>query len=258
MEVHHHAHSSPTHSGALRKRWTHYFWEFLMLFFAVFCGFLAENLREHYIEHMREKKYARTLYQDLKVDTATLNKTINTNIYVTARIDTFRSMVQNNEINAFPSGTWYYYARFGTRYFHIPFQDATIDQLKSSGGLRYFRKDKIVNSIARYDQSCRDLLTLLRFQDPIYSDIIIARNVILNANYLDEIMDFDISPINIDSFKMKQIPLLSTNKSDFIQYSNLCQLRSYNNKYMLRSIQVVLKNAESLLSELKKEYDLSE
>jgi hypothetical protein len=36
MEVHHHAHTA-------RKKWTHYFWEFLMLFVAVFCGFLAEN-----------------------------------------------------------------------------------------------------------------------------------------------------------------------------------------------------------------------
>jgi hypothetical protein len=43
MEVHHHAHPSP-------KKWTHYFWEFLMLFLAVFCGFLAENLREHKVE----------------------------------------------------------------------------------------------------------------------------------------------------------------------------------------------------------------
>jgi hypothetical protein len=42
MEVHHHAHTA-------RKKWTHYFWEFFMLFLAVFCGFLAENQREHYI-----------------------------------------------------------------------------------------------------------------------------------------------------------------------------------------------------------------
>ena len=35
MEVHHHSHTS-------RKKWMHYFWEFLMLFLAVFCGFLAE------------------------------------------------------------------------------------------------------------------------------------------------------------------------------------------------------------------------
>lgn len=34
MEVHHHSHTS-------RKKWTHYLWEFLMLFLAVFCGFLV-------------------------------------------------------------------------------------------------------------------------------------------------------------------------------------------------------------------------
>ena len=34
MEVHAHTHTA-------RKKWTHYFWEFLMLFLAVFCGFLG-------------------------------------------------------------------------------------------------------------------------------------------------------------------------------------------------------------------------
>jgi hypothetical protein len=38
MEVHAHSHTA-------RKKWTHYFWEFLMLFLAVFCGFMAENIR---------------------------------------------------------------------------------------------------------------------------------------------------------------------------------------------------------------------
>ena len=48
MEVHHRSHTTG-------KKWTHYFWEFLMLFLAVFCGFLAENQREHVIEKKREK-----------------------------------------------------------------------------------------------------------------------------------------------------------------------------------------------------------
>ena len=49
MEVHAHSHTD-------RKKFTHYLWEFLMLFLAVFCGFLAENYREHIIEHQREKQ----------------------------------------------------------------------------------------------------------------------------------------------------------------------------------------------------------
>jgi hypothetical protein len=34
MEVHHH-----THASHGKKNWKSYFWEFLMLFLAVFCGF---------------------------------------------------------------------------------------------------------------------------------------------------------------------------------------------------------------------------
>ena len=54
MEVHAHTHTA-------RKKWTHYFWEFLMLFLAVTLGFFVENQREHYIENQREKKICRKI-----------------------------------------------------------------------------------------------------------------------------------------------------------------------------------------------------
>ena len=65
MEVHARTHTE-------RKKWTHYLWEFLMLFLAVFCGFLAENQREHMIEHKREKQYMKSLLEDLQNDIADL------------------------------------------------------------------------------------------------------------------------------------------------------------------------------------------
>ena len=61
------------HAHTPRKKWTHYFWEFLMLFLAVFCGFLAEYKLEHIIEHQREKQYMQSMLRDLMADTATLN-----------------------------------------------------------------------------------------------------------------------------------------------------------------------------------------
>ena len=61
MEVH-------THSHTQRKKWTHYFWEFLMLFLAVFCGFFAENQREHLIENRKEIKYMRSLIEDSNIN----------------------------------------------------------------------------------------------------------------------------------------------------------------------------------------------
>ena len=69
MEVHHHSHTPG-------ERWTHYLWEFLMLFLAVTLGFFVENQREHYIEHKREKQFISTMVEDLKSDTAQLTETI--------------------------------------------------------------------------------------------------------------------------------------------------------------------------------------
>jgi hypothetical protein len=70
MEVHHHAHTP-------RKKWTHYFWEFLMLFLAVFCGFLTELQLEHSIEQQREKQNMKSMIQHLQTDTATIKRVNN-------------------------------------------------------------------------------------------------------------------------------------------------------------------------------------
>ncbi|MBL0274465.1 MAG: hypothetical protein IPQ06_15790 [Chitinophagaceae bacterium] len=69
MEVHAHTHTA-------RKKWTHYFWEFIMLFLAVFCGFLAENIREHAVERHREKQFIQAYLEDLKTDTANIKRNI--------------------------------------------------------------------------------------------------------------------------------------------------------------------------------------
>ena len=66
MEVHAHSHTE-------RKKWTHYFWEFLMLFLAVFCGFLAEYQLEHKIEKDRAKELARSLYEELQQDSVNMS-----------------------------------------------------------------------------------------------------------------------------------------------------------------------------------------
>src|ERR1044071_3618135 len=66
MEVHSHTHTP-------HKKFTHYLWEFLMLFLAVFCGFLAENIREHKVERIRENEYMQSMAEDIRQDIRTLN-----------------------------------------------------------------------------------------------------------------------------------------------------------------------------------------
>ena len=128
-----------------------------MLLLAVFCGFLAEYQLEHTIENQRARQFAKSLYEDVKLDTGAVKFKMWETDFASSRIDTFVNLVQEHDPRELPGGTWYYYGRFTTRYISVTLQDATINQLKSSCALRYFRDHLIANSIARYDQACRDL-----------------------------------------------------------------------------------------------------
>ena len=86
MEVHAHSHTE-------RKKWYHYFWEFLMLFLAVFCGFLAENQREHYVEHQREKQYISSYLEDLKADIHQLDSLIAARLNRKRMMDTLTNIL---------------------------------------------------------------------------------------------------------------------------------------------------------------------
>lgn len=152
MEIHSHSHTP-------RQKWSHYFWEFLMLFLAVFCGFLAEYKLEHTIEHSRERQFITTMIEDLKSDTAQLNDNI---LYKKSRENMCDSLIfylsapdhkkYGNEI--------YFFARNLSRPQYFSPNDRTLQQLKNSGGLRMIRNLSVSDSIMGYDQQLRYLLVL--------------------------------------------------------------------------------------------------
>ena len=152
MEVHQHTHTP-------RKKWTHYFWEFLMLFLAVFCGFLAEYKLEHIIEHNREKQFITTLIEDLKSDTAQLRQVIAYKMRREKMVDSLIMYLSSPDREKHGSDI-YYYARNLTRPQYFFPNDRTIQQLKNSGSLRLIRNLAISDSIMYYDQQVRYLLTL--------------------------------------------------------------------------------------------------
>jgi len=227
-----------------------------MLFLAVFCGFLAENQREHMVEHQRAKQYATLLYDDIKVDSSTVKYQLRVLEFVNSRIDTFIHLVQKYKPEELPGGTWYYYGRFPGRYFNITFQDATIQQLKSSGGLRYFGNSSVANAIALYDQACRNLESEINNQNLIYLEVIKWRNQLYNIFLMKEVMDLEVPYSKIDSFKNNPLPLLSLRKEDFIQFANVSQFRLTSNEFLYDRYENVLKKGDSLLALLKKEYHL--
>ena len=129
MEVHQHTHTS-------RKKWIHYFFEFLMLFLAVFLGFLAENKREHVVEKKRAKELVASLITDLQKDTALISWLQNFREKVRQpRLDSFYTLLQTSheKINQ----KTYYGLMLGLSQFYSFSQSTgTINQMKNAGYLR--------------------------------------------------------------------------------------------------------------------------
>ena len=148
MEVHHHGH---VHH---QKKWKEYLFQFLMLFLAVFCGFLAENQREHFIEHQREKKFMRSLVQDLKADTSRLQNYITLRVQKRIYMDSLRYLLSSQMHKQMGNET-YYYARHVFNGAPFVSTDGTLQQLKNAGNLRLINNEEVVDSIMAYDAAVK-------------------------------------------------------------------------------------------------------
>ncbi len=126
-----------------------------MLFLAVFCGFLAENQREHYIEKQREKQYILSLLEDLKRDTTFLGNYISRRESRKTYMDSLFELLISGKYHE--SGSDVYFFARGTNRFSFTSSDGTIQQLKNAGALRLIRKQKVVDAIMVYDRQVRNL-----------------------------------------------------------------------------------------------------
>ena len=176
MEVHSHTHTA-------RKKWTNYFWEFLMLFLAVFCGFLAENQREHYIEHQREKQYMLTMVEDLTSDTVQLSFAIKYWAAINNSIDSVgEALVLPLSLVDFPKA--YRHLNNALNYYSFAYNERTIAQLKNAGGFRLIRKKNVANKIIAYDQFNNDAIRNIANQyNKFYENVVLLRNKLF-AQYI--------------------------------------------------------------------------
>lgn len=145
METHaHHLHKAPG------KNFWHYFFEFLMLFLAVFCGFLAENFREHQVERIKEKEYLSSLAAELKSDTTQYGIMLDRILFLNPYLDSlYKNVKEANAFNYVIQGKW----NMMVNEFSIPYKPGmtTIEQLKSSGNLRLIENKLISYKIMEYE-----------------------------------------------------------------------------------------------------------
>ena len=151
MEVHHPKH----HEG--KRKITEYIAEFLMLFFAVFLGFVAENVRENSVERSHEKEYIEGFIQNIEADTTQLNARIATNTFRIRILDSLLLLSKKDLRSKENVRLFYQYYVQGTFFPKYRPNDATMVQLKNSGGLRLIHERSTTDSIIVYDANNKQL-----------------------------------------------------------------------------------------------------
>jgi hypothetical protein len=229
----------PAHSHTPRKKWTHYFWEFLMLFLAVFCGFLAENQREHFVEHQREKKYMITLLEDLVNDTVDLSRDIRGWERIALKADSLRDQIINPPT---------------TRDQRLLYRlSADLDYNNT-----FLYHESIADSLAQYNALIESTLKAIEnnhhsFINPEYREL---RDQLLNSKYYAIRND----PAKFDSAIKAEPEVIEIRKGkeDIL-------FKYYNRLYTYRAradgrvsfLKTFLRMATNLIHMIKKEYHLS-
>jgi hypothetical protein len=249
MEVHHHA-----HAGHGKKTWKSYFWEFLMLFLAVFCGFLAEYQLEHVVEHNREKQYIESMLDDLKKDSVRIAFFIDRN---KTQVTGFDSLLQNIYHTPYTDSsvrTLYYlkekYTLVASR---AIFSKATISQLKNSGGFRLIRNRAATDSIIAYD------IATDRVEGQGEAIDFSGRKLLdLSVKIFDGEYTLDNSVININDIlnSDNKFNLLNTNEKLIREYANLAKFKRDVIKNYIRQLTQLEGRVPGMIRFLQEEYHL--
>ena len=245
MEVHHHAQTE-------RKKWTHYLWEFIMLFLAVFCGFLAENQREHYIEHLREKQYMRSLLEDLQTDTATINRVHSRALTQLSFLDSLIDLGNHIPVKAENINKLYFLQGKSTRFLNIRFEDGTSSQLKNAGGMRLIRKEEVAKAIREYWDHIE---TLYRIRDRLE---LAGENIaeVSSRIFYNSYFIFSDDPLDGVKGIKPGAKFIYDDQRLIAEYINRIATKVLRTRIYLTELEEGLKSANSLVQIIKKEYHL--
>jgi hypothetical protein len=251
METHaHHLHKVPMGIG--RKNFWHYFFEFLMLFLAVFCGFLAENIREHSLEHHREKQYIQSLIADLKSDQQILAQHI---LHLKAGLSMMDSMI--NILNTPPliannTGQLYYLARLAPRLKPLSTNNRTFEQLKNSGNFRLINDIGTSNKIMSYYEK----FPLIRLLESV-NETEFNEYKKIAAKIFDPAVFLKMEGNNSEVKRTNENPPLRTRDNELLQELSVFSIYMHGTKKGILGVDEELKIAGSELIEyLQREYRL--
>jgi len=234
-----------------KRKWGKYLLEFLMLFLAVFLGFLAENIREDKVESESEKVYMYSMLEDLKSDTTQLSIFRHLRIKRVEIVDSLVFLLSSADYSANLNDIYFFGRSVSLNIDFFP-NDRTILQLKNSGGLRLVHNTVVSNSIMNYDQKMRSLVFLLTQEQLQRMEYRKIASGIFNGIVFNSMID------NYDVIK-KPINNPALFNSDATAINELINNAQYLKKVDMNQIKKARELnslAVDLISLIKKEYNL--
>ena len=261
MEVHHHGH---VHH---QKKWKEYLFQFLMLFLAITLGFFVENQREHYIEYKRAKDFARLLTDDLNFDIAELTRANRVLNKIITASDSLAPLLNTPDIKKVPGGKLYYYEYWSGWRWRIVSRDATVQQLKNSGSLRYM-KSKLVRNILDYEESLKIIYLLQDKYEPEKIENWNLVQKVFDNDYFAELdkikaarrdssgRNFNVTDKEVTAFLNRNIALNTYDKSVLFELKNWARNTSWSYRIQVGNLESAIQKARVAIEALKKEYHL--
>ncbi len=242
MEIHHSQH---VHH---KKKWNDYLFEFIMLFLAVSAGFLVENLREHYVEHLRAKEYAVMLHKDLASDTVILDIIGGFRTKQAKRYDSLKRILDSIPFDKIDQQQFLGLATESGKYLHLIPNNGTLQQLKSSGSLRYFRDTALIYMLSSYEEDLRHLeYVQAEEKEFAFTEMLPFKMAHLNNRLLKTAMT------NVQNFPAEK--LVGFDKKGMMIFYNLLERSTFFNDIMGEaSLNNHKKKAIHLMEMLKEEY----
>ena len=198
MEVHKHPHHV-TH----KKKWGEYLLEFLMLFLAVFLGFLVENYRESLVNKEKEHHYLQNMVADLKADTADVNFAIYYQQLWCNHLDSALQIPieRLRDINTQDTFFYHFFPYYSWMQAFIQ-NDNTITQLRA-GGFNLVRNENTIDSINLLYNYYKDVKFGSDYNIVCYWDVARKAQLLINlptpAPTIEEVVPKRI-PENIEIF----------------------------------------------------------
>lgn len=220
-----------------------------MIFVAVTLGFLAESIRENMNDRKKEREYVASLISNLEQDTAQFKRVIKDNQRKIAGLD--RLLLLSNETMDADSRRLMYQSA-GPYVSEISIflsNDATMLQLKNSGGLQFLKRTNIADSIVFYDLVVRGIYAAeVPYQESIKDAVDEMSNVLVFR------VTKDTSFYKDGRYTSKELPLLTRDQRELeVLFNKIFNSHGWTINY-LDKLERFYPYSVRLLKLLKEEY----